>query len=183
LKAPRTAVCPVCGHKVEQHAKPVIVVAGTLKEMKPEDIKQKEMPAAKKFPNKHKTYGELMWYQQRHGKKDKWAMANYKTLYGVWPRESVMGQWRKYFEAPDMELASWLQSRRIAWVRRGNRWSDDNIQNDRPQHVNGNGHMNGNGHDNGALTDREQAIIDRVADQAKVSLMTAEDWRDMDDFK
>jgi DNA repair protein RadD len=179
LKAPRTAVCPACGHKVEQHAKPVIVAAGTLKEMKPEDIKQKEMPAAKKFPNKHKTYGELMWYQQKHGKKDKWAVANYKTLYGVWPRESVMGQWRKYFEAPDMELASWLQSRRIAWIKgRGNRWADDNIQNDRPH---ANGHMNGNGHDNGALTDREQAIIDRVAEKA--SLMSEDDYNEMENFR
>lgn len=168
LKAPRVAKCPACGHEAAHHAKPVLVERGTLKELKPEDI-NKEMPAASKFPNKHKTYGELMWYQRAHGKKDKWALANYKTLYGVWPRDSVMGQWKDYFNAPDMELASWIKSRQIAYVKakHGQRWR-----------TNGN-HMNGNGHDNGALGDREQAVVDRAAHYSS-EFMSNSDW---DDFK
>lgn len=135
LKAPRTAVCPACGFKVEHHAKPIKVESGTLRELRSEDLKNaKEKPAAKKFPNKHRTYGQLMWYQQKHGRNEKWATANYKALYGVWPREQVMGQWREFFQPPDMELASWIKSRQIAWAKKQNRWSGAT--------ANGNGHVN-----------------------------------------
>jgi DNA repair protein RadD len=174
LKAPRTMVCPACGHKVEHHAKPIVVERGTLRELKPEDLKPKEMPSAKKFPNKHQTYGQFMWYQQQHGKSPKWATANYKQLYGVWPREAVMGMWRQYFKAPDMELASWIQSRRIAWAKsRGNRWGNGN----------GNGNVrNGNGHahrdDDGTVGGRTQAVVDRASEFVKGTLMTEQDFED-----
>jgi len=179
LKRPRCAKCPNCGHEVVHHAKPIVVQSGTLKELKPEDIENKAMPAAKKFPNKHQTYGELMWYQRKHSKSEKWALANYKQLYGVWPREASMGRWHEYFHAPSMDLASWIQSRRIAYAKskKGNRWTDDNIQNDR---ANGHSNDHANGHDHGGLSDREQAAVDRTAERVTGTLMTEDDWREFD---
>jgi DNA repair protein RadD len=172
LKAPRTAVCPACGHKVEHHVKPIVVERGTLRQLTAEDLKPKEAPAAKKFPNKHQTYGQLMWYQAKHNKSEKWTLAHYKQLYGVWPRDASMGMWRQYFKAPDMELASWIQSRRIAYAKRkqGYRWRDDNVQN-------GNGKANGHA-DNGALSPRDQAIVDRASEFTKGTLMRPDDWEE-----
>jgi hypothetical protein len=113
----------------------------------------------------------VMWYQRQHGKSEKWALANYKQLYGVWPREASMGLWKNYFKPPDMELASWIQSRRIAFARRknGNRWKDDNIQNDR---VNGNGHTV----PKGAIDERAQVLVDRASERVEGTLMTREDF-------
>jgi DNA repair protein RadD len=170
LKAPRTSKCPACGHVVEHHAKPIVVERGTLREVRPEDLKPRETPAAKKFPNKHQTYGQLMWHQQKHGKSEKWALAHYKQLYGVWPRDSVMGQWRKFFSMPDMELASWIRARQIAYAssKKGYRWRDDNVQN-------GNGHTKA---DDGAIGARAQAAVDRTRDFVQGTLMTERDFED-----
>ena len=90
------------------------------------------MPASKKFPKKAEVWGQLNWYQKQHGKSPKWALANYKQLYGVWPRDSVTHGWEAFFGPPGMDLASWIQSRRIAYARRNPRWTDDNVQNERP---------------------------------------------------
>lgn len=82
-----------------------------------------------------------------------------------------MGLWKNYFKPPDMELASWIQSRRIAFARRknGNRWKDDNIQNDR---VNGNGHTV----PKGAIDERAQVLVDRASERVEGTLMTREDF-------
>ena len=108
LKAPRTAKCPKCGHVNEHHAVPVLHERGSLREIKPEDI-DRPMPAAKKFPDRARTWGQLMWHQKQHNKSPKWAMANYKTLYGVWPRDASTRGWEAHFRAPEMELASWIK--------------------------------------------------------------------------
>ena len=131
LKPPRTATCPKCGHVNEHHAKTIMHERGSLKEVRPEDI-NRPMPASKKFPNKAEVWGQLNWYQKQHGKSPKWALANYKQLYGVWPRDSVTHGWEAFFGPPGMDLASWIQSRRIAYARRNPRWTDDNVQNERP---------------------------------------------------
>jgi DNA repair protein RadD len=124
LKPPRTATCPKCGFVNEHHAVPILHERGTLREVHPDDV-NRPMPASKKFPNRAETWGQLMWYQKQHGKNPKWAMANYKTLYGVWPRNASTNGWEAHFHAPNMDLASWLNSRRIAWARRNPRWTGE----------------------------------------------------------
>lgn len=177
LKAPRTAVCPACGHKTEHHAKPVLVERGTMKEVKAGDIANKPKPVSDKLgltmQDKARVFGQLMWHQRKHGKKEKFADANYKEIYGVWPK--LGDEWKKHFTAPDMILASWLQYKRIAWSKgkggKGNRWTGTNGSS---------GHTNGNGHgsyDDGMLGDRSQAVVDRESQRAS-SLMTAQDYED-----
>ncbi len=159
LKPPRTAKCPKCGHVNEHHAVPILHERGTLREVKPEDL-NREAPAAKRFPNRAEVWGQLNWYQKKHDKKPKWAMANYKTLYGVWPRDASTKGWEQHFGPPGMELSSWLRSRAIAWVKRNPRWAGDNVQNDRPK---------------GAV-----ATVDQIAKQfTPGTLMTKDDWGDL----
>lgn len=123
LKAPRTAKCPKCGHVLEHHAKPILHERGTLKEVKPEDI-NRPPPASKRFPNRAQTWGQLQWYEQKNNKKPKWAMANYRELYGVWPRDASTNGWEGFFGTPDMDLASWIKSRRIRYAKgQGARWN------------------------------------------------------------
>jgi DNA or RNA helicases of superfamily II len=166
LKGPRQSKCPACGHVVEHHATPIKVNGGTLKEIKPEDI-NKPKPVAHKLgmtmEDKARVFGQLTWYQNKHSKSPKFALANYREIYGTWPR--VGEEWKKYFAAPDMTLSSWLQSRRIAYAKKqnGNRWADDNIQN------------------NGALTDREADAFERVREQFVGNTLMTE--RDMEDFQ
>jgi len=131
LKPPLTAKCPKCGHVIEHHAKPIKHATGTLKEIKPEDI-NRPAPAAAKFPDRAKTYGQLLWYSRGHGYSpgnDGWAKHKYRMLYGVWPQPNVL-DWRPHFRAPEMDLASWIKS---TFVRRAmgkaNRWTEDNVQN------------------------------------------------------
>lgn len=165
VKPARAAVCSQCGFEAVHHAKPVLVERGTMRELKPADLLPKAMSADKRFPNRHKVYGELTWYQRQHGKTEKWVLANYKELYKVWPREQTMGQWRQFVAPPSPELASWLQSRRIAWAKgQGNRWGNGN----------GNGHANGHGADDqGTLGPRSQAVMDRVAEMtAQMEMMS-----------
>ena len=75
-----------------------------------------------------------------------------------------------------MELASWIQSRRIAYARRknGNRWKDENIQDDR---VNGNGHTV----PKGAIDERAQVLVDRASERVEGTLTTRRTSRFSDD--
>jgi DNA repair protein RadD len=158
LKPPRMAKCPKCGHVVEHHATPIKHESGTLKEIKPEDI-NRPAPAAKKFPDKAKTYGQLLWYSRGHGYSpgnDGWAKHKYRALYGVWPQPNVL-DWRPHFRAPEMDLASWIKSQFVRHAK-GNRWTEDNVQNDRPK---------------GAV-----ATVGRIAKQfTPGTMMTEDDWK------
>jgi superfamily II DNA or RNA helicase len=173
VKPKRTAKCPNCGHVAEHHAKTILVDPGTLREVKPEDLNRPK-PVAQKlgqtFKDKARVYGQLMWYQRKHNKSEKFATANYKEIYGVWPR--VGDEWENHFEPPDMTLASWLQSKRIAWAKRRDRWGDDNVQNDRP--ANGNGHAEPKG---------AVASMNGVAHRGERIAGTLMDEQDMEDFR
>jgi DNA repair protein RadD len=173
LKRPRMAKCPACGFVVEHHATPIKVQTGALREVKPEDLNKPKPIAAKlgvTLEDKARVYGQLMWHQKKHNKRDGFANANYKEIYGVWPR--VGETWKAYFTAPDMTLASWLKHKAIAWAKRngGPRWTG----------------QNGKDKSNGALTDREQEAFDRVREvfvdnglrPADGSLMSEKDWED-----
>jgi DNA repair protein RadD len=167
LKAPRTAVCPNCQFKVEAHATPVKTEEGTLEEFKG----PKASPSAAKFPNKAATYGQLVWYGLNKGYNKGWAGNKYKELYGVYPRSL---QWEDKVYAPTPELASWIRAGQIRWAKS-------------KRNPNGHWHANGNGEANGhhekprgALTEREQAHINRVRDQYVQGYCTSDD---LDNFR
>jgi DNA repair protein RadD len=178
MKPPRCGTCPHCGHKVEAHIDQVAVERGTLREVKSTD----EMADwRKQLPDKPHCFGQLWWYGEKKGYKAGWAAHKVREIFGSFPKAKVPD--RDMITEPVIELRNYLWIAKEKWKKEqynaGRRTARAN--------GNGNGHMNGNGHanghDKGALTDREQAIIDRVAEQAKASLMTDDDWNDMGDFR
>lgn len=116
LKPPRMSVCPACGHKTEQQER-VTVKKGELAELKES---RKPSPSAKKWPDKARTFGALMYHARRNNKKDGWAAHKFREIYGVWPRGL---NWEPFFDAPWMELASWIKAQGIKWSKSNGRRS------------------------------------------------------------
>jgi superfamily II DNA or RNA helicase len=162
MKPPRVAVCPHCGHKVEQHVEAVAVERGTLREIKPgEDMAL----LRKQLPGKEYVFGQLVWYGRKKGYNQWWPNMKFKDIYGVtFPRL----QYEDKITSPCPELMTYIFDSTEKWKSKQN-YARRKAQ----RKTNGNGH--GNGHDSGALSEREQAIIDRARD----TLMKDEDWEEM----
>lgn len=108
LKAPRTPKCPNCGFLCEAHSR-VEFQDGRLEEL------GRAPKAAKRFPDKASTYGQLRWWAQKRGYNDGWCAHKYREIYGVWPRgEALRGQ----MQEPTIELASWIRSTQIRYAKR-----------------------------------------------------------------
>ena len=113
LKPPKTAKCPNCGFVTEHQAKPIVTAVGKLRQLTADDM-YKEAPVARKLQGKAETYGQLMWYARSKKYNDKWALANYRKIYGGWPDGL---QWNQHFHAPEMTLASWIKAQNIRWAK------------------------------------------------------------------
>jgi superfamily II DNA or RNA helicase len=162
LKAPRVVKCPNCGHENISDAKPIGVERGTLREIKPgEDIAD----LRKQLPDKPHTFGQLVWWGRKKGYKQYWANMKFNEIYGVkFPRF----EYEEFIEEPVPELKAYLAYATEQWVKQQNYAKRKAAQNARV-----------NGHDHGALSDREQAAIDRVAEGVRNgSFMTEQDWKD-----
>lgn len=161
LKAPRVVKCPNCGFKAEHHAKAVAVERGTLREVKPGD----DMNLLRKtLPDKAAVFGQLVWYGRKKGYNKWWPNMKFKDIYGVtFPRFDYQES------SPCPELLNYIFESTQKWKAKQNyakRKARKPIS-------------NGHGHDSGALSDRDQAIIDRVREQYSDStLMTDEDYKD-----
>jgi hypothetical protein len=171
LKPPRVAVCPHCGHKVEAHADPVRCERGTLREYKPDS----EMADLRKqLPDKQHVFGQLWYWAKQKGYKPGFAAVKTKEIFGSFPRNREPEP--ETVGPPVQELVNYLWMATEKWkkqqysARRKARAMERN-----KQYINGNGHD----HDSGALSEREQAIIDRVREQySDNTLMTDEDIKD-----
>jgi DNA repair protein RadD len=169
LKPPRVAVCPHCGHKVEAHAEPVRCERGTLREYKPD---QEIVDLRKQLPDKQHVFGQLWWYAKMKGYKPGYAAVKVKEIFGSFPRNREPEP--DTISQPVIELVNYLYLATEKWKkdqyskRRKERAMERNVR-----------YMNGNGHDDGALSDREQAMIDQVAEQTRDTLMTDEDWGEL----
>ncbi len=166
MKPPRVAVCPHCGHKTEAHAKPVAVERGTLRELKPKDD---IADLRKKLPDKPHVFGQLWWWGKQKGFKPGWAAVKTKEIFGAFPRDREPD--RHLISAPVPELLSYIYESQEKWKKQ------QNNARRKAQWSNGNGHANGH-----AMTERENAIIDRVSTEAK-SMMSDQDWQDMEQFR
>ena len=165
LKAPRVVKCPNCGHENIHDAKPVAVERGTLREIKPGD----DVNVLRKLlPDKAAVFGQLVWYGKRKGYNQWWPNMKFKDIYGVtFPRL----EYEDKISPPCPELFHYIVNSTKKWK------SQQDYKKRAAAKANGNGHMNG--HDHGALSEREQAIIDRVAEQTKGTLMKDDDWEEM----
>lgn len=161
MKPPRTAVCPHCGHKTEHHADPVAVERGTLREIKPGD---EAYDWRKRLPDKPHVFGQLWWWGHKKGYRQGWAAVKTKEIFGSFPRAREPDP--EHICAPTPELVEYIYMSTEKWKREQNSAR-------RRERRTGNG--------DGALSDREQAMVDRAAEQA--SLMTDQDYADMENFR
>ena len=178
VKPKRTAACPNCGHVTEHHAREILVDPGTMREVKAEDLVREKPVAArlgKTMADKARVYGQLLWRARKNGYRDGYAIVKYKEIYGVLPWPVINDEsWRPHFKAPDMELASWIQSQNIAYAKgKGARWGSDNVQDGRP--ASGNGHAEPKG-----AVGSVEGVARKGREFVGNTLMTEED---MGDFK
>jgi DNA repair protein RadD len=111
LKAPRTAKCPNCGFQCEVHSK-VEFEDGELQELQ----RGPKVPAAaKRFPDKAATLGQLKWWARSRDYSDGWASHKYREIYGVWPANGMRDV--PVYE-PTEELLSWIKSQQIRYAKR-----------------------------------------------------------------
>jgi DNA repair protein RadD len=111
LKAPRTAKCPSCGFQCEVHSK-IEFEDGELQELQ---RKPKVPAAAKRFPDKAATLGQLKWWARSRDYSDGWASHKYREIYGVWPANGMRDV--PVYE-PTEELLSWIRSQQIRYAKR-----------------------------------------------------------------
>jgi superfamily II DNA or RNA helicase len=112
LKPPRVAVCPHCGHRVEQHAEPVKCERGTLREVGP-DVEAKDW--RKQLPDKEHVYGQLWWYAQHKGYKPGYAAVKTKEIFGSFPRAREPDP--ETIEEPVPELYAYLADSVDKWKK------------------------------------------------------------------
>jgi superfamily II DNA or RNA helicase len=103
VKPPKTPTCPNCGFEMK-HVSKVVTINGTLREIKGK--------RAHSRADKQTWWSGFLTYASQRGKSHKWALAQYKTKFGVWPC--------KLRDVPGPltdEMRDWIKSRAIAYAR------------------------------------------------------------------
>lgn len=105
LKPPKTQLCPACGFEtkivsdINEHAGRLVQVAG-----KQRKVSQSE---------KQLWYSGLLHIQNARGYKNRWADAQYRSKFGVWPKGLSC-----FSSAPTEEISNWVRSRMIAFAKK-----------------------------------------------------------------
>jgi superfamily II DNA or RNA helicase len=88
LKPAKARICPNCGHESLPMAE-VRTVRGELVEIK--QAKDGKIESfKKKYDDRAKFYGMLLWYANKHGYKTGWAYYKFKEIYKVGPPKGVV---------------------------------------------------------------------------------------------
>jgi len=112
LKPPRVAVCPHCGHKVEEHADPILCERGTLREVTP-DREMKDL--RKVLPDKAHVFGQLWWWGHKKGYKPGWAAMKCRDIFGSFPKAREPDQ--ETVSAPCPELLKFIYDSVERWKK------------------------------------------------------------------
>jgi hypothetical protein len=107
MKPPKTPECPSCGFKAERPNE-VETEEGELVQLRG---KKPKAQAKLQDMGKPSVYGQLCQLARQRDKSEKWVMAQYRGIFGTWPREDY------HLEVPSPELLSWIHSRNIAWAK------------------------------------------------------------------
>jgi len=108
VKPPKTPICPSCGfeskrlNEVETQDGDLVPLTKTAKP-KAQKVVQDQGRAS--------VYAQLCQMAKDKGKGESWVKANYKGIFGTWPRQEFA------LEPPTPELRSWIHSRQIAWAK------------------------------------------------------------------
>ncbi len=127
LRIAQLTKCPNCGYVAERTTR-AHWVDGDLAHYSPRDsreevlrrdlmIKGSEAPAVVR----RAWWGMLLSIRDEKGKSDKWALAQFRERFGVWPH--------KYYGTerltPDKRVRDWVKSRQIAWAKSHDRGRAD----------------------------------------------------------
>jgi len=165
LKPPRCAVCPNCGHKVEEHVKEVLYERGTLREWNPDDELAGYVTAVRDRLSKEHVFGQLVWWGRQKGYSQWWPNMKFKDIYGVmFPRDL---HYEDKISAPVVELLEFLYQSNEKFKRE--KTNERRREAYRQQRATGPAQR----------IARDQAIIDSVRERyAPGTLMREDDWED-----
>lgn len=82
LRPPTRTSCPACGDTPAPAARPVVHVAGTLREMR-------KPPALPSLEERQAWYSQLLWIARHRNYKPTWVGCQFKARFGAWPRGLV----------------------------------------------------------------------------------------------
>lgn len=107
MKPPRTPVCPSCGFE-SRMPNEVETAEGELVQLRGKQPKARTKLSDMGKPS---VYAQLCQIAKDRQKSEKWILAQYKGIFGTWPRQEYR------LEPPSPELLSWIHSRNIAWAK------------------------------------------------------------------
>jgi len=107
VKPPKTPECPSCGFKAERPSD-VETAEGELVQVRG---KKPKAQVQLHDMGKSSIYGQLCQLAHDRKKSEKWVIANYKGIFGTWPRQEY------HLVTPTPELLSWIHSKNIAWAK------------------------------------------------------------------
>jgi DNA repair protein RadD len=99
-------VCPNCGHDMHVEFKRAVEVV---------DADLHEVGKGKRhhtMDEKSDFFASLLWIARDRGYSNGWAAHKYREKFGVWPNGVRVGP-----HPPSLEVAAWVTSRQIAWVK------------------------------------------------------------------
>lgn len=107
MKPPKTPICPSCGFE-SKRPNEIETADGELVQLRG---KKPKAQARIHDMGKSSVYGQLCQIAKDRNKCEKWVLAQYKGIFGTWPRQEF------HLEQPSPELLSWIHSRNIAWAK------------------------------------------------------------------
>jgi hypothetical protein len=103
---PKTQVCE-CGFHFKPSPSDIYVADGDL-----DELGSKGKIAKVKFDVKQNWWSGLLWLADERGKTRSWALANYRSRFGVWPRGLVDDK-----AYPSQAVISFVKSKAIAYAK------------------------------------------------------------------
>lgn len=94
--------CGNCGH-IQTRPSMIVTVPGEMMEYSGSKVPSGE---------KQEVYSQLLHYARTRGFRDGWAAHQYKTKFGVWPRNLA-----EVPQTPTPQILSWIRSRQIAYAK------------------------------------------------------------------
>lgn len=111
-----TRKCPTCGYEPPQRSMDRATLNGRLYQFNGKTVREPDdIEAPDTMEAKADFYGQLLYYAQRHGKKQGWAAHKYRKKVGVWPNHPAI----RYAEPrpPEDATVRWIKHENIAYAK------------------------------------------------------------------
>ena len=108
MRPPRTNKCPSCGFETKRPCE-IANIEGELRQLNGNQEKPTPKQGDLQKQGRESVFKQLCWMARDRKKSDGWIKANYKNIFGTWPRQP------EGYEKPTIALLSWIQYKNMQW--------------------------------------------------------------------